>query len=36
MGKDIYIMSLEGADIYEHINREADLHKNYVGMIPYS
>lgn len=34
--KNIYIMSLEGSDIYSHIYREQNIIKKYCGMIPYS
>ncbi|ABR49002.1 phage related protein [Alkaliphilus metalliredigens QYMF] len=34
--ENIYIMSIEGARIWEHINREKELFTNYGGMVPKS
>lgn len=34
--ENVYIMSIEGADIYNHFMRDMDLEKNYCGMIPFS
>ncbi|MBU3186638.1 hypothetical protein [Clostridium estertheticum] len=33
---NVYIMSLEGADLYNHMIRGKKLKKDYVGMLPYS
>ena len=34
--KNTYIMSLEASHIYSHMDRNRDLKKTYVGMIPFS
>ncbi|WIV10527.1 hypothetical protein [Proteiniborus sp. MB09-C3] len=36
MCNNVYIMSLEAADIYSHMFRNQYLKKDYVGMLPYS
>lgn len=36
MNKNVYIKTLEAADVYSHMIRETDLKGKYVGMIPYS
>ncbi len=33
---NIYIMSVEGSQIWEHLNRKNELNTSYCGMIPYS
>ncbi len=33
---NIYIMPLEAAEIYEHMHRDKELLRRYVGMIPFS
>ncbi|MDE3838643.1 hypothetical protein C0966_04470 [Bacillus methanolicus] len=33
---NVYIMSLEAADIYSHMTRGSYIKRDYVGMIPYS
>ncbi|MFC0559659.1 hypothetical protein [Halalkalibacter alkalisediminis] len=34
--KQVYIMSLEGADLYSHMHRGTYIKRDYSGMIPYS
>ncbi|WP_425204007.1 hypothetical protein [Priestia megaterium] len=34
--KSVYIMSLEGADLFEHMHKSKSIEEDYVGMIPYS
>ncbi|MCM3792485.1 hypothetical protein M3690_04160 [Priestia megaterium] len=34
--KSVYIMSLEGADLYDHMHKAKLFEEDYVGMIPYS